>query len=58
MGFIVCTVEPLEGGSVRLQLVRRVSVSGRRGLFALHLPKLVGEGRRGMVAFGRRVSAS
>jgi hypothetical protein len=43
MGFIVCTVEPLEGGSVRLHLVRRVSVSGRRGLFALHLPKLVGD---------------
>ena len=42
MGFIVCTVEPLEGGAVRVRLVRRVSVSGRRGLFALQLPKLVG----------------
>jgi hypothetical protein len=43
MGFIVCTVEPLEGGAVRVRLVRRVAVSGRRGLFALQLPKLVGE---------------
>jgi hypothetical protein len=40
MGFIVCTVEPLEGDQTRLRLVRRVNVTGQRGFFATQIPKL------------------
>jgi hypothetical protein len=40
MGFIVCTVEPLEGGEVRVRRIRRINVTGPQGLFALHFPKL------------------
>ncbi len=44
MGFIVCTVEPLEAAQVRVRLVRRLGVTGRRGFFALHVPQLAGAG--------------
>jgi hypothetical protein len=40
MGFIVCTVERLEGDKVRVRRLRRLTLSGPRGAFALNLPKL------------------
>lgn len=40
MGFIICTVEPLEDDCVRVRLVRKLALSGPRGVFAQHVPRL------------------
>ncbi len=40
MGFIICTLEPLEGARIRLRRLRKLALSGRDGIFAKHVPRL------------------
>ena len=40
MGFLICRIHPLDGGSVTVETIRSLALSGKSGLFARHLPQL------------------
>jgi len=43
MGFLICRIHPLDGGSVTIETIRPLALSGKSGLFARHLPLLATE---------------
>jgi len=43
MGFLICRIHPLDGGSVTVETIRLLALSGKSGLFARYLPQLATE---------------
>ena len=43
MGFLISRIHPLDSGSVTIETIRRLALSGKSGLFARHLPQLAKE---------------
>jgi hypothetical protein len=43
MGFLICSIQPLEENRVRIQRERRLALGGMQGCFARHLPQLAKE---------------
>ena len=39
MGFLICRTRPVDGGSVSVEIIRPLALSGKSGLFARHLPQ-------------------
>ena len=40
MGFLISRIHPLDGGSVTIETIRSLALSGKSGLFARNLPQL------------------